>query len=83
MESHGIEPRDVLAFWFGDGTNERYSSAWFTAPNSAARRRIDGTVDARFGALVRRAARGDCDAWLTAGGAFSPRGALALIVVLD
>ena len=31
MESHGIEPRDVLAFWFGDGTNERYSSAWFTA----------------------------------------------------
>ena len=42
----------MLDLWFGDGSNERYSSAWFTAPNSIARARIDGLVRERFGGLV-------------------------------
>ncbi len=66
-----IAPDDVLDFWFaGDGT--RYRAAWF---------RQDPAFDAEcesFADALQAARRGAFDHW-----ANSPRGMLALIVLLD
>jgi uncharacterized protein (DUF924 family) len=66
-----IGPDDVLDFWFaGDGT--RYRAAWF---------KQDAAFDAacgRFTDALRAARDGSFDHW-----ADSPRGMLALIVLLD
>jgi uncharacterized protein (DUF924 family) len=66
-----IAPDDVLDFWFaGDGT--RFRAAWF---------RKDAAFDtecARFADALRSARGGGFDHW-----ADTPRGILALIVLLD
>ena len=70
---------EVLEFWFGacgaDGALDRARQRmWFSGG-----RQHDAVVRKRFGKLHRRAARGEIDAeW-----AATPRGRVALIVVLD
>jgi uncharacterized protein (DUF924 family) len=59
----------VLDFWF----RELAPRQWFKT--SA---RVDDTIRRRFGDLVEAALKGDLDAW-----AASPRGRLALILLLD
>ena len=73
------EIEQVLEFWFGacgpDGALDRgKQKMWFSAG-----RQYDADIRKRFGKLHRRAARGELDAeW-----AATPRGRIALIVVLD
>jgi uncharacterized protein (DUF924 family) len=73
------EIESVLDFWFGacgpDGALDRAKQKmWF-----GGGRQHDAAIRRRFGKLHRRAARGELDAeW-----AATPRGAIALIVVLD
>lgn len=62
-------PRDVLAFWFAPGGEDR----WFT-PDPA----FDAEIGQRFGALVEEALAGGLAAW-----AETPDGALALCLLLD
>ena len=68
---------DVLRFWF--------AGRWSTATMDAHQRRwfgrdaaFDGAIRTRFGHDIRAAAAGDHDGW-----ADSPRGRLALIIVMD
>jgi uncharacterized protein (DUF924 family) len=70
-------PEDVLNFWF--------TGHWSTATMAAHERRwfgrdaaFDGAIRTRFGHDIRAAAAGDHDGW-----AHSPRGRLALIIVMD
>jgi uncharacterized protein (DUF924 family) len=70
----------VLTFWIGeaaaatDATQiKRWVERWFT--RDAA---LDAEIGERFGAQVAAARRGDLDEW-----AASPRGRLALLVLLD
>ena len=67
MES---EFRPVLDFWFRELTPRQ----WFNEGGPE----LDALVRTRFGALVEQARRGAKDHWAT-----SPRGRLALIIVLD
>lgn len=72
-----IEP--LLEFWFGacgpDGALDRAKQKlWFSGGHQH-----DAAIRRRFGKLHRRASRGELDAeWTT-----TPRGTLALIIVLD
>ncbi|MBL6749842.1 MAG: DUF924 domain-containing protein [Nevskia sp.] len=68
----------VLRFWFGEADDDAEvarsrNDLWWNATPEA-----DHTVAERFGALHRDAAAGTLDPW-----AATPRGRLALIVVLD
>jgi uncharacterized protein (DUF924 family) len=71
-------PEDVLAFWFGE------LDASGRAPMARQKRwwmkdaAFDAEIASRFGSLHAEVARGEHDAW-----AATPRGRLALIVVLD
>jgi len=73
------ESEQVLDFWFGacgpDGALDRAKQRmWFSDG-----RNYDAVIRKKFGKLHRRAARGELDAeW-----AATPRGRVALIVVLD
>jgi uncharacterized protein (DUF924 family) len=73
------EIESVLDFWFGkcaaDGALDRAKQKmWFSSG-----RQYDADIQKRFGKLNRRAGRGELDAeW-----AATPRGRIALIVVLD
>lgn len=69
MTALPAEAARVLAFWF----EEHGPKDWF-AKNPA----FDAAIAERFGALHARAARGALDSW-----AETPKGALALIIVLD
>jgi uncharacterized protein (DUF924 family) len=62
---------DVLTFWMGDGS--RFRDEWFRRDEA-----FDAEVRARFEGVLDAASRGDLDAWAT-----TPRGRLALVVVLD
>ena len=68
----------VLGFWFGtpdpegDVPDETFARYW---RKDAA---FDAEIRERFGALHARAGRGELDAW-----ADSPRGRVALVIVLD
>lgn len=69
----------VLTFWFGtlrpDGTVEEATAARWWRKDPA----FDAEIRERFGTLVERAAAaGDLDAWRD-----TPRGAVALVVLLD
>jgi len=69
---------DVLELWFGKPatTTEEYGRKirrWFMGGPA-----LDAELRERFGSLVERAIAGELDAWAT-----TPRGRLALIVVLD
>jgi len=66
-----MTPADVLDFWFGATDVER--PEWFRADPA-----FDREIAERFGAAIDDALSGRYDDW-----ADSPRGALALIVLLD
>ncbi|MBE7448275.1 MAG: DUF924 domain-containing protein [Kofleriaceae bacterium] len=72
-----MEPRidDVLAVWFGgdDEPVAQRQARWFTRDPA-----FDDELRRRFADLVAAAGRGELDGW-----AATPRGALALVVVLD
>lgn len=59
----------VLNFWF----RELIPRQWFGGGPE-----LDETIRSRFGAMVEKAMRGECNDW-----AGSPRGLLALIILLD
>jgi uncharacterized protein (DUF924 family) len=61
----------ILGFWFGDGTLAR--AEWFRKDPV-----FDAAIRERFGAAVERALEGAFAAW-----AAEPRGALALVLLLD
>jgi uncharacterized protein (DUF924 family) len=63
-----MTPGEVLDFWNGAG-----ETRWFTR-NAG----FDGALSIRFGAALAQAREGAFDAW-----AETPRGALALVVLLD
>lgn len=70
------DAQSVLEFWFGaPGTPEHgaFRDIWFQKSDA-----FDAEVTARFAALYDRAKAGDLDGW-----AATPRGALALILLLD
>lgn len=62
-------PDDVLTFWFSDSTRKH----WFARSDA-----FDASLRDRFGDLHTRAAAGQLDDW-----AATPRGALALVILLD
>jgi len=71
-------PDHVLAFWFPPGLDAPRTFAaqfprWFGGGDA-----LDREIEARFGDAVRAARAGALDAW-----AETPRGRLALIVLLD
>ena len=72
------EAQLVLEFWFGEpahdmDTYRQKAKRWFMGGEA-----MDREIAERFGALHARAARGELDDW-----AKTPRGRLALIIVLD
>jgi uncharacterized protein (DUF924 family) len=62
---------DILDFWLGDGSVAR--PEWFRKDPA-----FDATIRARFGAAVEAAIGGAYAQWLA-----TPRGALALLLLLD
>jgi uncharacterized protein (DUF924 family) len=62
-------PDEVLAFWFSDDARAH----WFSRSDE-----FDVQVREQLGPAYARAARGELDGW-----AADPRGALALVVLLD
>lgn len=62
----------VLDFWFGPEPHEK-RDIWFERNDA-----FDAEMRQRFGALHGRAESGACDAW-----AETPKGALALVLMLD
>ena len=71
-------PKDVTTFWFRDATRspealERRSAVWFGAEPA-----FDRECATRFAASLEDAGRGALDDW-----ADTPRGRLALVVLLD
>jgi uncharacterized protein (DUF924 family) len=68
-------PEDVLEFWFGPAGSAPLagSTKWWT--KDAA---FDHEIKARFESTIAAAAAGELDAWKA-----TPRGRLALVVVLD
>src|SRR6187402_1577366 len=66
---------DVLRFWFDEAPVDLKGriTRWF-----AGGPEMDALVNERFGATVEAALRGELDAW-----ADTPRGRLALVLVLD
>lgn len=67
-----MTPDDVLGFWFADGPDTP-RMAWFKRDDA-----FDAAIGSGFGAAVAPARQGEFDAW-----AATPRGALALLVLLD
>jgi len=73
-------PEEVLSYWFPEGINDadlqtlqRQGKRWM-----AGGPEVDREITERFGGLLGRARRGELDYW-----ADTPRGRLALIIVLD
>jgi uncharacterized protein (DUF924 family) len=75
MSSDHDEIEDVLGVWLGPGDepDDAHRTRWFTKDPEH-----DRMLRERFGALLERAGRGELDGW-----AATPRGALALLIVLD
>ena len=65
-----LEYAPVIDFWFRELTPLQ----WFVGGGPE----LDDAIRKRFGALLNDAKQGACDAWAT-----SPRGRLALILLLD
>lgn len=72
-----IRSDDVLDFWFGDPaeatSTEAQTTRWFKRDDA-----FDALIRQRFGPAVHAARAGELDAW-----AHTPRGWLALLIVLD
>ncbi|MCY4286238.1 MAG: DUF924 domain-containing protein [Thiotrichales bacterium] len=71
-------PNDLMSFWFRDATRspeafERRSPTWFNTEPA-----FDRECATRFAASLEDAARGALDGW-----ADTPRGRLALVILLD
>ncbi len=73
-------PEEVLSYWFPEGINvadpetmRRQGKRWM-----AGGPEVDREITERFGAVLEQARRGELDHW-----AETPRGRLALIIVLD
>jgi uncharacterized protein (DUF924 family) len=73
-------PEEVLSYWFPEGINNadpetlrRQGKRWMQGGPE-----VDKEITERFGKLLERARRGELDHW-----ADTPRGRLALIIVLD
>ena len=73
-------PEEVLSYWFPQGINDadlqtlqRQGKRWM-----AGGPEVDREITERFGGVLEQARRGELDHW-----ADTPRGRLALIVVLD
>lgn len=67
---------EVLSYWFGsgdEGASQKRARLWFGGGPE-----VDREIRERFGADLEAARRGEIDAW-----AETPRGRLALIIVLD
>src|SRR3712207_1802837 len=71
---------EVLSYWFPPGIHdagaETYREQWQRW--FAGGPELDREIAERFGGLLERARRGELDSW-----ADTPRGRLALIIVLD
>lgn len=73
-----MTPEIVLRYWFGDGADaaavmKEKGAIWFQGGPA-----VDADITARFTTTVEAAASGALDVW-----AETPRGALALIILLD
>jgi uncharacterized protein (DUF924 family) len=75
-----VDPQEVLSYWFPEElagadleTLRRQGKRWM-----AGGPEVDREIAERFGGLLERAGRGEFDRW-----ADTPRGRLALIIVLD
>lgn len=72
--------QEVLDFWFGAPGSPEHGQTrdlWFTKRDDT-----DALIRTRFGALIEAALRGELDVWARVD-EDPPRGALALIVLLD
>ena len=74
------DPEEVLSYWFPEGINDadletlrREGKRWMQGGPE-----VDKEITERFGAVLEQARRGELDHW-----ADTPRGRLALIIVLD
>jgi len=67
-----MTPDEILGFWFDDNRHG-FQPRWFE-PDGA----FDAAIRTRFGAWLPAARNGACDGW-----AATPRGALALLILLD
>jgi uncharacterized protein (DUF924 family) len=75
-----LDKQEILSYWFPPGIHEADAETyrlqwlrWF-----AGGPEVDGEITERFGGVLERARRGELDSW-----AETPRGRLALIIVLD
>jgi uncharacterized protein (DUF924 family) len=73
-------PEEVLSYWFPQGINDADSQTLRLQAKRwmAGGPEVDREITERFGEVLERARRGELDHW-----ADTPRGRLALIVVLD
>ncbi len=71
---------EILSYWFPPGIHQAdahtYQKQWLRW--FAGGPEVDGEITERFGGVLERARRGELDSW-----AGTPRGRLALIIVLD
>ncbi len=75
-----VNPEEILSYWFPEGINNadpetrrRQGERWMHGGTE-----VDREITERFGEVLEQARRGELDHW-----AQTPRGRLALIVVLD
>jgi len=71
-----MSANDVLRFWFGEPGSAQYlqpRELWFTKSDAT-----DRLIADQFGPVLEGALAGEHDSW-----AATPRGALALVIVLD
>ena len=75
-----VNPEEVLSYWFPEGINNadletlrRQGQRWMGGATE-----VDREITERFGGVLEQARRGELDHW-----ADTPRGRLALIIVLD
>ncbi len=75
-----VSPEEVLSYWFPEGINNadletlrREAKRWMQGGPE-----VDREITERFGGVLEQACRGELDHW-----AQTPRGRLALIIVLD
>jgi uncharacterized protein (DUF924 family) len=75
-----LDEQEILSYWFPSGIHdadaETYRLQWLRW--FAGGPEVDGEITARFGGVLERARRGELENW-----ADTPRGRLALIIVLD
>jgi uncharacterized protein (DUF924 family) len=75
-----LDEQEVLSYWFPPGIHdadaETYRRQWLRWFGGGPE--VDGEIAERFGGVLERARRGELGSW-----AETPRGRLALIIVLD